>query len=216
MSTPLFSILLPTVQSRCDLFAVLHTEVQRQAAGKPVEVIVACDNKEISIGKKRQNLIEQATGDYVAHIDDDDWIAPSYVDDILAALATGPDCVGFEITCTFNGGEPQRAITSLRYNVWGDNQDGYRFNRSIYHKSCIKREHALAAGFRDLRYAEDKFFSDAVQRHLKTEVFIPKVLYFYRHRREPFLAKYGFKPGSTPNKDAHKVNYSYRRRPFQH
>ncbi len=213
---PILSVLLPTVANRADLFALLHAEVLRQARDKPVEVLVACDNKEISIGKKRQNLLEQATGDYVSYIDDDDMIAPTYVDDILKALESRPDCVGFEITCTFNGADPQRAITSLRYNRWGDNQDGYRFTRSIYHKAVHRREAGLAVGFRDLRYGEDKYYSDGLQRHLKTEVFIPRVLYHYRFRREPFMSKYGFRPAGPSKKDDHKINYSYRRRPFQH
>lgn len=215
MSAPIFSILLPTVQCRADLFALLHAELQRQAREKPVEIITACDNKEISIGKKRQNLLEAAHGDYVAYIDDDDWPAPTYVDDILTALAKKPDCVGFEITCTFNGTDPQRAVTSLKYKKWGDHQDGFRFTRSIYHKSVVRRDIALMAGFRDIRYGEDKLFSDALQPYLKTEVFISKVLYFYRFRREPFLAKYGFRQ-EAKDRDNHKINYSYRRRPFQH
>lgn len=214
--TPLFSILLPTVENRRDLFALLHAELQRQAAGKPVEILVACDNKEISIGKKRQNLLEQATGEYVAFVDDDDWISETYVDDILAALAKNPDCVGFEITCTFNGRDPQRAIASMRYPKWTDNKDGYRFNRSCYHKTPVKREIALKVGFRDIRYGEDKPFSDGLMQHVKTEVFIPKVEYFYRYRRENFLAKYGFRPAAPAKKEDHKINYSYRRRPFQH
>ena len=217
MSAPLFSVLLPTVSNRAPLFALLHSEIQRQARDKPVEIITACDNKEISIGKKRQNLLEQATGDYVAYVDDDDWVVETYVDDILNALEKKPDCVGFEITCTSNGGNPQRAIASMRYPKWTDHKDGYRFNRSCYHKTPVRRDIALKVGFSDMRYGEDKPFSDGLMQHVKTEVFIPKVLYIYRFRRENFMVKYGFrKESEMKTKDDHKINYSYRRRPFQH
>ncbi len=190
-SPPKLSLLLATVVNRAALFAKLHAEVLRQSANKPVEVLVACDNKEISIGKKRQNLLEQATGDYIAFIDDDDWIAETYVDSILAALESSPDCVGFKIHCTTNGMNPQSAITSMRYKQWGENVDGYAHVRSPYHKSPVKREIALKVGFPDLRYAEDKPFSAGITRLVKTEAFVDKVLYYYRYRTENFAEKYG-------------------------
>lgn len=185
------SILLCTVETRAALFAKLHTEISRQASGRSVEVLVACDNKEISIGKKRQNLLEQATGDWVCFIDDDDWIAPTYVDEILAALATKPDCVGFKLHCTTNGMNPQSAIASMRYPKWVENTDGYGHCRSIYHKTPTRRNLALQVGFPDLRYAEDKVFSTGIMKLVTTEAFIDKVLYFYRYRTEPFAQKFG-------------------------
>lgn len=193
--TPRLSILLCTVISRADLFAKLHAHVLAQASGKPVEVLVACDNKEISIGKKRQNLLEQATGDYIAFIDDDDWVSDHYVDKILAALETSPDCVGFLITCTTNGKDPRSAITSMRYREWGERIDGYAHVRSPYQKTPIRREIALKVGFPDLRYAEDRVYSRGVTALIKTEAFVNEVLYFYRYRKEPFSLKYGIKAG---------------------
>ncbi len=197
--TPLLTICLPTVLSRADLFAKLHAEIQRQAEGRSVEVIVACDNKEVSIGKKRQNLLEAATGDYVCFVDDDDWISTDYVDRILAALATSPDCVGFLITCTHNGKNPTKAIASLRYGRWGEDEDGYAHTRSPYQKTPVRREIALRVGFPDLRYGEDRKYSEGLVKICKTEEFIDAVLYHYRFRQEPFMAKYGivaprFKP----------------------
>jgi glycosyltransferase involved in cell wall biosynthesis len=195
--TPLLSILMPTVQCRAHLFAALHAHVLAQAQGKPVEVIVASDNKEISIGKKRQNLLESAKGDYVVFIDDDDWVSGDYVDSILAALATNPDCVGFKIQCHMNGGNPQMASASLKYPKWGDNQDGFRFVRSIYHKCPHRRSIGLQVGFPDLRYCEDKPYSEGIMKHLKTEVYVDKVLYIYRFKAENFAMKYGFKQGEV-------------------
>jgi glycosyltransferase involved in cell wall biosynthesis len=189
--TPTLSILLPTVESRANLFAKLHAHILGQCEGKPVEVIVACDNKEISIGKKRQNLLEQATGEWVVYVDDDDWIADTYVDRILAALSTNPDCVGFRITCTQNGRNPRRAIASLRYKEWGENRDGYDHVRSPYQKTPVRRSIALKVGFPDLRYGEDRVYSRGIVRLLKTEVFVDEVLYMYRFRSEPFAQKYG-------------------------
>jgi len=210
---PKLSILLATVIQRADLFAKLHDELQRQAQGKRVELVVACDNKEISIGKKRQNLLEAAKGDYVCYIDDDDWISPTYVDQILKALETSPDCVGFRIQCTMNGGAPQMAIASRRYPHWGDNQDGARFVRSCYHKTPHLRSIGLQVGFPDLRYGEDRIYSEGLMKHVKTESFIDSVLYLYRFRNEPFHAKYGIPRAAKMHKG---INYGHVRKPFQH
>jgi glycosyltransferase involved in cell wall biosynthesis len=209
---PRLSILCATVVNRADLFAKLHAHLQAQAQGKPVEIVVACDNKEISIGLKRQQLLERATGDYVSSIDDDDWVAPDYVDRLLAALESSPDCVGFKIECVMNGGVPQSAITSMRYRRWGDNQDGFRFTRSIYHKSVTRRDLALKCGFPDMRYGEDKIFSEKIMHLVKREVFVDAVLYFYRFKSEPFNTKYGF----TGGLEQKGINRGHRRRPFQH
>lgn len=219
---PRFSILLATVVGRAKLFAKLHEELQRQAVENPVEIVVACDNKEISIGAKRQQLLERATGDYVAFIDDDDWVSHDYVDRILVALESSPDCVGFEISCTFNGGSPKRAITSMRYPDWVDHRDGYAHCRSIYHKSVVRRDMALQVGFEDMRYGEDRIFSKGIMKLVKTEQFIPHQLYQYRYHHEPFSEKYGIKNGVVERqarrklKPHPKINLAHKRRPFQH
>ncbi len=210
--SPRLSILLATVENRADLFALLHAELTRQAKGRPVELVVACDAKQISIGRKRQNLLLEAKGEYVCYIDDDDWVSPDYVDQILKALEDAPDCVGFEISCTSNGGQPVSAIVSMRYQAWGDNQDGYRYVRSTYHKSPVRRQIALRVGFPDLRYGEDKVYSQGVMRLVKTETFIKAVLYHYRFRSEPFGKKYGIEN----MRFVKGVNHAHVRRPFQH
>jgi hypothetical protein len=212
---PRLTIALPTVVNRADLFAKLHTHIAAQCEGKPVEIIIACDAKEISIGKKRQNLLEQAKGDYVVFIDDDDWVAADYVDKILAALATSPDCVGFLISCTTNGNRPVMAKASMHYKEWAENRDGYAHVRSTYQKTPVRRELALKAGFPDLRYGEDRIYSAAVVKLVKTEAFINAVLYNYRYKPEPFHAKYGIKPGQReprkPTERQPRLDYKGRR-----
>lgn len=191
-SPPLLSICLPTVTNRAHLFAELKAEVDRQCKGHPVEVLVACDSKQISIGKKRQNLLEEAKGKYVVYIDDDDAIAKDYVEQIISALQTEPDCVGFLVECTFNGRGKCLAKASSKYKDWAENVDGYRYVRSPYQKTPIKREIALQVGFPDLRFGEDLVYSRAVVKLIKSEVFIDKVLYYYKFVSERHDTKYGF------------------------
>lgn len=208
MNAPLLlTIAIPTIVTRATEFARLQAHVVKQAEGKPVEIISQCDNKEISIGMKRQQLLERATGDYIVFIDDDDMVSDDYVDSILEAVTSmpgGPDCVGFLIRCTQNGKNPVMAKASLKYKAWEDNVDGFKCVRSPYQKTPIRRSLALKAGFPDLRYAEDREYSKRVTPLLATEAFVNKVLYHYRYRAENFSRKYGFVRGGssrTPGRD---------------
>ena len=45
-------------------------------------------NKKVSIGEKRNMLIEKARGEVIVQFDDDDYYAPNYISTMLAALAT--------------------------------------------------------------------------------------------------------------------------------
>lgn len=191
----IFSILVCTVNERAALFAKLHAELLRQAEPYPglVEVLYALDGKEISVGAKRQQLIERATGEYVAFIDDDDWIAPDYVDAILDAAVSAPDCIGMRIRVEGMTRKPQTAAASNRYTEWDSNKDGFDYVRTIYHKTPVRREHAIAIGYKDLRFAEDHDYSDRLKAsgRLSYEVFVDKELYTYRFKNEPHKAKYG-------------------------
>ena len=48
------SILIPTTIDRRQMFELLYADLLKQAEGKSVEVLYDEDNKEISIGAKRQ------------------------------------------------------------------------------------------------------------------------------------------------------------------
>lgn len=185
------SILLPTVIERTEVFNVLYEELQKQAKGKPVELIVMCDNKEISIGAKRQQLLQKAKGEYIVFIDDDDWIAEDYIDQILANAKK--DAIGFQIECIFDGTNKCLASASARYKDWAENVDGYRYVRSTYHKTPVKRELALKVGFGDKRFGEDYDYSKKLVRLVRSENYINKVMYYYRYKTEDFNKKYGIK-----------------------
>ncbi len=187
----ILSVLIASIPSRTKLFCELYSKLMEQSA-PGVEVISRMDRKEMSIGAKRQLLLQSATGDYICYIDDDDNISPYYIQEILKATQTNPDCIGFKIDCMISN-QYKSAIASMKYKQWADKQDGYDYVRSIYHKTPVKREIALKAGFSDLRYAEDHEYAMKLQPYLKTEVFIDKVMYYYRYTNEPHESKFGIK-----------------------
>ena len=202
MRNPLLTIMIPTTVDRRDLFERLYKELQRQISDYPngtelVEIIYDEDNKEKSVGLKRQPLLERAKGEFVVGFDSDDLPALTYIQDILDALilnSGNPDIdhVGFLEDCDING-ERSISIFSIRHSHWDENKDGYDHIRCANPKSVIRRRKALIVGFPDMRFGEDRVFSEAVTPHLKSEVFINKPLYYYIHRSSDHNERYGIK-----------------------
>jgi hypothetical protein len=157
-----------------------------------VEILTDIDNREVSIGVKRQRMHERAKGEYVVSIDSDDAIMTDYIAEIWRAIKEQPDCITFEISCS--GTKGKRANVSNNYPDWKDNFDGFDYVRLPYHKVPIKRSIALQIGFIDLRYGEDYEFSKRLKKSglIQTEYHIAKPLYHYKFRNEPFRLKYGF------------------------
>ena len=186
------SILIRTIVGREAQFETLYKSLWWQNYNADIEIIVEKDNKELSVGAKAQKLIERANGDYVVFIDDDDAVSNDYIESILEAIKEDPDCIGFKIECNMEG-KNEIAIASNRYNDWFENIDGFKYARTIYHKTPVKREIAIKIGFKDMRYGEDHDYSKRLKESglLKNEVFIDKFLYFYNYKFENPKTKYG-------------------------
>ncbi len=189
------SILVCTIVSRKKEFDLLRHHLQTQinelGLQKEVEILYQCDDKEISVGKKRQILLERSKGDYVVFIDDDDMVPYFYVQKIAEAIKLNLDCIGFRIECTGTSGKT--ASASDKWNDWADNVGGFDYVRTIYHKNPIKRGLALLIGYKDMRFGEDYDYSKRLKTSclLQNEVFIDEVMYLYRFKYEDPKTKYG-------------------------
>lgn len=192
---PRLSILIATTVDRRHLFAVLHEEFKKQAEGLPVEILFEEDAKQMSIGAKRQKLLERATADYVVFFDSDDFPHPEYVKKILDALYFDPDCVGFLIHMTTNNANPQTCCHSIQYKKWAEKVDGYDYVRNCTHFNPIRRNLALQIGYDpSLRFGEDRKYSDAVTPLCIHEVFLNERLFHYRYsNKENHFKKYGIR-----------------------
>ena len=199
---PILSILIATVPERGSKYRRLIADLEKQAQGLPVEILTDDRLKGVvSVGAKRQSLLERACGLYVCFHDDDDWHSEDYVSSLVEAAGKAPDCIGFEVEVVGMGrsgqghGSHKLASCSNEWAEWGENVGGYDYVRTIYHKTPVRREHALAIGFKDMRFAEDHDYSKRLKESglLRTSVFIPRPLYIYRFKKEPFKRKYGIK-----------------------
>jgi hypothetical protein len=149
-----------------------------------VEIVTTLFDKRFSLGKNRGMMIDAAAGEYVNFVDDDDLVAEDYVSSIYPLL-DGVDYVGFIAKLYINGvycGKP--SYHSLMCNRWFESAHGYF--RDISHLNPMRSVLAAAGRMGDhegLVY-EDLFWADRMRALglVKTEHFIPKVMYFAYYR----------------------------------
>jgi glycosyltransferase involved in cell wall biosynthesis len=185
----LFSILIPTLESRKEQFNRLYEKLGKQIAknslASEVEVLYFLDNKEHLLGFKRNKLIEMAKGRFVAFVDDDDDVSEDYVLLICHAIKGNPniDCVGIKGIITFGGKKPHVFIHSLRYKEYFSRRGTYF--RPPYHLNPIKREIACKYQFEYINYSEDIDWAMRIcsDQALQKEYFIDDVIYFYHSER---------------------------------
>lgn len=187
------SILICSIPSRSFKLQLLVEHLNKQIGFEAVEVLVEVDNKVMTIGAKRQLLLERATGDYVVSIDDDDWVPDYYIQQLLHAIKAKPDCIGFRISCDMQGVR-KTANSSNKYSDWKDNTDGFNYVRTIYHKNPVKREIALHIGYnKNMRFGEDYDYSKRLKASglLINETYLSLIMYNYRYAYENPKTKYG-------------------------
>jgi hypothetical protein len=176
----LLTIAIPTIESRSECFNKLLTEIEKQTKlyGESIEIISLCDNKEMTIGEKRNKLNEMAKGKYVVQWDDDDWICEDGIDLIMEGINMDYDCV------TYNSPVfKERLVMGRIYNYSIKNYYSYdkksdTFFLSADQKCVIKKNIIDKVKFREIRYQEDLQFLYDIHPFLKTEYKIEKNVYF--------------------------------------
>lgn len=147
-----------------------------RSQGGEVEVIVDGEMG-YNIGKKRNLLLGRAKGEYIVFVDDDDVVSDNYVEKILQATETGPDCIGISGVIKINGGDERQWHISKDYGCWHENLGVYY--RTPNHISPVRRELAFEVGFKERSHGEDLDYSIRLLPMLKTEVKVPGNIYLY-------------------------------------
>jgi glycosyltransferase involved in cell wall biosynthesis len=174
----LLSILIPTIAKRHEMLQSLLSNLQNQIGDNEIEIIV-CDIEGLSIGEKRNRLLNVATGEYVCFIDDDDVISDDYIYCITQALQSIPDCCSLNGIITTNGKNPKRFVHSIKYNSYFEKDNVYY--RPPNHLNVIKSVIAKQFTFPTKNFGEDTDWAMQICRSgmLKTEVEITDTLYYY-------------------------------------
>lgn len=182
-AAPTWSILVPTLGERRPLFERLMAGLlpQTEPYGGRVRVVGRHNDGSPSLPKIRQSLVNSCTSDYLCFVDDDDLVSPDYVDEVMSALGTRPDYVGFQVQCYSDGAPIAVAYHSLEFKYWRNLRG--RFERDISHINPIRSALARKADFTVTRAggAEDRAWATQLRRArvLKTEVVVPRILYHY-------------------------------------
>jgi hypothetical protein len=183
MTRPQLSILTPAIWGRIDQSFLLHERIQAQAAALPefrMEHLVLLDDRKMTIGEKRQKLLDAARGDYVAFLDDDDEVMPDYLSGLAGAIAHGADVVTFVQRAVINGevGHVDFRVTHQGDEPW---RPGETAKRRPWHVCAWKRELVADCRFLFCNYGEDAAWVAQACARAKTGVHVPRVLHTYSH-----------------------------------
>lgn len=182
---PTWTVLVATIGERRDLFGRLLDVLLPQTvpyAGR-VRVLAYWSNGDPALPEIRQRMVDAVDTDYLCCVDDDDLVPGYYVAEVMAAVESRPDYVGFDVQCYTDGLPTALAHHSLRYAGWYG--DGYELYRDISHLNPIRTDLARLADFRRIRprQPEDRGWVQQLRdsRRLRSEVVIDKVMYHYLH-----------------------------------
>lgn len=183
------SILIPTLYGREIFCHRIEKELWLQIDllgvrnGKDgVTVCTMKDDRQLTTGAKRNELINFAQSDYIAFVDDDDMITDCYIQKQLDVANSGMDCGSLNGLYFLNGVYGKPFIHSIKYDHWW--ADDKNYYRNPNHLNCIKREIALKIPYQDITIGEDGRYSEALQKAglVKTEFEIKETLYLYYDR----------------------------------
>ena len=192
---PELSILIPTVAHRRGLclrvLNSLNEQCKLYAPGQLVEILLYLDEQEITIGEKRNKLIELARGKYVSFIDDDDFISALYVKSILDVCSNNTDAIAFR-QLRLRLDKMESDIYEFRHDVPTTNDEWYNgvYKRYLSHLCPIKREIANKIKMKHLSKAEDTYWTNDIMNSglVKTCTYIDRILYTYVFNKEVSLS----------------------------
>jgi glycosyltransferase involved in cell wall biosynthesis len=179
----LWSILITSVPSRiAGGLAGLVTDLDQQTKFEPnIEVLALLDNKQRTVGSKRNILLNMAQGEYISFVDDDDQVSPGYVAKIVNAIERKPDVVVFDVLCTV-GKQKKFCHYGIEYKGFRckilDNGDEEWFARP-YHVHTWKRE--VVGWFPNTSLGEDVQWADNINISNLDQVKLDETLYYYRY-----------------------------------
>lgn len=189
----ILSILIPSTIDRQEMLEGLLSRLNRQIEDvKPkneIEIITDIDDRYLSVGNKRQRLLERAKGEYVVFIDDDDEVSTDYIFEIINAIKKdNPDVIGYAGYMTTDGikRENFKISKDLPYTSITDSFGVNEYLRFNNHLCPIRRSIAIQIGFKDMVHGEDYDYAKRLKESelIKTETYIQKDLYHYKYRHK--------------------------------
>lgn len=187
----ILSILIPSIPEHKNMLTNLLGEFYRQVHDfniyhstlGTVEVLFDDTKKYLSgglsIGKKRQSLVDRATGKYLCFCDVDDSPAPNYIESLIRLCQENKDVVTFR---NFTKTDFYWTVIDMRLGSIDEQSTPNRIvKRNCWHICPIKSEIAKRHSFPDINYGEDSEWIKKVLSECFTESHTDQILHSYQH-----------------------------------
>lgn len=186
---PIWTIYILTINGREQMLKHLRTRLDPQLDCKPVEVVVIKDNREHTIGEKRQYALGLCKSKYINFIDDDDMVSTNYVDVILERLKQDVYGVGFKGIITTNSKHPMEFVhrAGLKWSEKPERYDGsVRYLRPLNHLNPVMTSIALEIGYKSISMGEDYDYAIRLADSglINDKIFIDQFLYYYQYKKK--------------------------------
>lgn len=189
----ILSILIPVLPKRYAVFMQLLKEIQKQVnymhENHPslglIEILFddspAFLDGGRSIGSKRNILRQKATGKYLCFCDDDDNIAPNYVETLVRLAQEDKDIITFR--CLFKNDAYWSMLNmSLLNKINEETNPGAIIQRTPWHVCPVRTEIARKENFDDaLNHNEDFTWMRKILPHIQNEAHTDIILTQYNH-----------------------------------
>lgn len=188
----ILSILMCTIPEREKEFVSLLRKFQYQWKRLEYQhptlgfVEVVWDNTEsflkggISIGVKRNGLVNKARGKYLLFLDDDEDIAPNYLETLVRMCHQNKDVVTFrDLTTT----DFYWTVIDMSLKHTEDEQatPDRIVKRKPWLVCPVRSDYAKRFSFPDINYGEDAIWMNQVLTLCETEIHTDQILRSYRH-----------------------------------
>jgi glycosyltransferase involved in cell wall biosynthesis len=163
----------------------LNHQICSNYAEEIIEVLIEKDNGEMSVGGKRNVLIDKAQGEYICFIDDDDFIASNYLNTILQNLKK--DILLIRIEHLIQGVKSTTIQPSLYIDNLVTNELIYCANH--LHLCPHKRLISKQIKFKELNFSEDIDYSQRIIPTINSYDLITEALYIYNDNIQNSLTR---------------------------
>jgi hypothetical protein len=177
----IISVLILSIPSRLEKNLLpLYNKLLKQTENYPeVEILCLVDNKKMTIGEKRQSLLNISRGKWIFFLDDDDLLSEDFFETVIPILNDDTiDVITFNQFCNVNGHE-----FIVNFSTNNPNQryspDLSLILRPPFHMCIWNKNITKYSKFSDINYGEDYDWCKQMYPHIKSEIHINKILHYY-------------------------------------
>jgi len=163
----------------------LNSQICSNYAENIVEILVEKDDGRISVGEKRNILIEKAKGEYICFVDDDDFVSDNYLNLILQNL--NKDILMIRINHIVDGLKVKPIQASLYIDCLETNDVIFKTNH--FHLCPHRIEKAKKVKFNEINFAEDMDYSKRLIQHIENYDSINEEIYIYNDNLKNSLTR---------------------------